>query len=75
MKKQPKFVVFQDSWLDWRWHLVAGNGRVICQGESHGTEQHARRAVDGVIRAAACAVVRSNPVAPAGKPVVKKATR
>lgn len=40
----PRIVVFQDEGAMWRWHCIAGNGEVVAHGESHATEQDARRA-------------------------------
>lgn len=40
----PKIQVYQDEGAAWRWHLIARNGEVVAQGESHSTEQDARRA-------------------------------
>lgn len=54
-KRTPKFVVFQDMVGQWRWHLQAANGRILCQGESHPSKAKAKRAVRGVIRSAAMA--------------------
>ena len=41
--KSARFVVFQDKKKQWRWHLKAGNGRVIAQGEAHSRQRDAMR--------------------------------
>lgn len=46
--KQPRFYVFKDKAGAWRWHLKAGNGRIIAQGESHTRKADAIRAVETV---------------------------
>jgi uncharacterized protein YegP (UPF0339 family) len=46
--KSARFVVFQDKKKQWRWHLKAGNGRVIAQGEAHSRKADAERAVQTV---------------------------
>lgn len=46
--KSARFVVFQDKKNQWRWHLKAGNGRVIAQGESHMRWRDAIRAIEAV---------------------------
>lgn len=56
MKRTSKVEFFQ-SRGKWYWHLRAANGRIVCQGEAHGSERDARRAWTGVQRAAAGAVV------------------
>lgn len=50
--KQPKFEVFQDKAKQWRWHLKAGNGRIIAQGEAHTRKADAERAVATVVTCA-----------------------
>jgi uncharacterized protein YegP (UPF0339 family) len=40
----PKITIYQDTLDQWRWSLVAGNGEIVAQGESHTTEADARRA-------------------------------
>jgi uncharacterized protein YegP (UPF0339 family) len=46
--KTAKFVVFQDNKKQWRWHLKAGNGKVIAQGEAHSRKRDAERAARNV---------------------------
>jgi uncharacterized protein YegP (UPF0339 family) len=72
-KRTPKFLVRQDVAGQWRWHLVAINGLIVCQGESHPTKQKALRAAEGIKRLAAAACVAVD--APAAKPAVKKAEK
>ena len=43
MRRTPKIYVF--GRLDkWNWHLRAGNGEIVCHGESHATKAKAIRA-------------------------------
>lgn len=39
-----KIVIYQDEGSEWRWSLIASNGEIVAQGESHTTEADARRA-------------------------------
>lgn len=63
--KQAKFQVWcttmyrDDRGLhqDWRWRLIAANGRIVAHGEGHTSQRDALRAVRGVIRLAAQARV------------------
>jgi uncharacterized protein YegP (UPF0339 family) len=48
IRKYPKFHIFQDQEGKWRWHLKSANGRIIAQGESHGSERDAKRAAETV---------------------------
>jgi uncharacterized protein YegP (UPF0339 family) len=41
--------VYEDSEGEWRWRGVAGNGEIVCQGESHTTVHDAKRAAMDVI--------------------------
>lgn len=72
MSKQSKFVLFKDASGQLRWHLKAGNGRIVCQGESHGTRQHALRAIQCVMTTSAAATVADGPLAPLSKPISKR---
>ena len=47
--KTARFVVFQDKKKQWRWLLVAANGRKLAQGEAHTRKADAERAVKTVI--------------------------
>jgi uncharacterized protein YegP (UPF0339 family) len=49
--KSARFVVFQDKKKQWRWHLKAGNGRIIAQGEAHSRKADAQRAINAVRKA------------------------
>lgn len=40
----PKVQIYQDEEAGWRFRVVAGNGEIIAQGESHTTEADALRA-------------------------------
>lgn len=51
MKRTP-IVEFYKAEDGWRWRLRARNGRIVCQGEAHGSKRDAVRAFDGVQRAA-----------------------
>lgn len=42
--KRAKFEVYEDVGGEWRWRLVAKNGRVLAQGESHTRKPDAERA-------------------------------
>lgn len=45
--RKPHFEVFRDSRGDWRWRLVAGNGRVIADsGEGYASKFNAKRAIN-----------------------------
>lgn len=40
-----KFDVYQDATGEWRWRLVARNGRIVADGaESYASKRNARRA-------------------------------
>lgn len=49
--KSARFEVYQDVSDQWRWRLVAVNGRIIAQGESHSRKRDAHRARRTVIEA------------------------
>lgn len=51
-----RFKIFQDVAGEWRWHLLASNGRIVAQGESYRSRRDARRGVEAVRRAATDAV-------------------
>lgn len=62
--KRPRFEVYKTTRRaiggpatdEWRWRLVAANGRVLCSGEAHTRKADAERAVKTVRRAtASCA--------------------
>lgn len=53
--RKPRFTVYQDVAGEWRWRLVAANGRIIAHGESHTRARDAWRAVETVREAAALA--------------------
>ena len=53
--RKPRFTVYQDKSGEWRWRLVAANGRIIAHGEAHTRERDAWRAVETVREAAALA--------------------
>ena len=53
--RQPRFIVWQSVDGDWRWHLKAGNGEIVAQGEGYRTRAGALRGVAAVRRAAAIA--------------------
>lgn len=53
--KHPRFDVYQDKGGGYRWRLVAANGRILCQGESHTRERDAWRAVETMQAAAVLA--------------------
>jgi uncharacterized protein YegP (UPF0339 family) len=47
-----KFKVYRDSAGEWRWRLVASNGRIVAHGESYRSRRDARRGADAARRAA-----------------------
>ena len=50
MSKQPKFDIYRDQHHDWRWRLVAANGRIIADSaEGYVSKAGARRAVDVMV--------------------------
>jgi len=51
--RNPRIEIFQDKRGEWRWHLRATNGRIVCQGESHTSKRDAIRAAKAVV--ATCA--------------------
>lgn len=56
--KTPKIEVWQAAPGDWHWHLKAKNGEILAQGEGHPTAHKAVRAVAGVQRNMAAAVIK-----------------
>lgn len=56
--RNPKWVIYQDTAGQWRWHLRAANNRIIAQGESHKRRSDAVRACETVQETAALARVR-----------------
>lgn len=45
-----RFVVFQDSAGQWRWHLKAGNNRIMGDGgEGYSRERDARAAIQKIV--------------------------
>lgn len=49
--KTARFVVYKDKKGQWRWRLVAANGRVLAQGEGHSRKTSALRSVEAVKKA------------------------
>ena len=45
-----KIHIFEDASGEFRWHIRARNGRVVCQGESHPTYGKAKRAVESLVK-------------------------
>jgi uncharacterized protein YegP (UPF0339 family) len=45
---KPRFEVYEDEAGEWRWRLIAGNGRTVATGESHESSRDAHRAVADV---------------------------
>jgi len=44
--KTPTLQVYPDSTGEWRWRLVAANGKIVCDGaESYGSKRNVLRAV------------------------------
>lgn len=50
--KSARFEVYQDKKKGWRFRLVAANGRIIAQGESHSRKADAWRAVETLVKTA-----------------------
>jgi uncharacterized protein YegP (UPF0339 family) len=51
-KRAPKVEIYRSGADNqWRWHLRAANGKLLCQGEGHSVRANARRAAEGVMRA------------------------
>ena len=50
-----RFVYWQRAPKDWRWHLKAGNGEIVAQGEGYVSKQGVLRGIGAVKRAAAIA--------------------
>jgi uncharacterized protein len=48
-----KFEIYEDKAGKFRWHLKAGNGEIIAQGQAYASEDGARRAVELVRSTAA----------------------
>lgn len=45
----PHFEVYEDRAGEWRWRLIASNGRIVADsGEGYSTESGARRAIENV---------------------------
>ncbi len=57
--RAARFDVYQDKSGQWRWRLLAGNGRIVADsGESYTRLRDAERAVMGALRATAQAAKR-----------------
>lgn len=55
--KRARFDVYQDTAGQWRWRLLAANGRVVADsGESYTRLRDAERAVIAALKATASAV-------------------
>lgn len=45
----PHFEVYKDTAGEWRWRMVASNGRIVADsGEGYGSKGNARRALENV---------------------------
>jgi uncharacterized protein YegP (UPF0339 family) len=56
--KTKGFLIFQDRRLQWRWTLIARNGRIVADsGEAYPTKAHVKRAVASTKRIAAAAAI------------------
>lgn len=59
MTHTATFEVFRDSAGEWRWRLVAGNGKTIADsGEGYQSKQGVQRGIESVKRNAADASVQ-----------------
>ncbi|MFC3957488.1 HVO_2922 family protein [Halovivax cerinus] len=62
MSNSATFEVFRDRADEWRWRLVARNGRIIADsGEGYTSKQGAERGIESVKRSAADATVEYLP--------------
>lgn len=55
--RPPTVAVYQDVAGTWRWRLRSRNGRIVAQGEAHGSRRDALRAARSMLASAARAVV------------------
>lgn len=59
MPATPTFEVFEDGAGEWRWRLVASNGKTIAaSGEGYRSKQGVRRGIESVKRSAPEAEIR-----------------
>ncbi|AGB15023.1 hypothetical protein Halru_0380 [Halovivax ruber XH-70] len=62
MSNGATFEVYRDRADEWRWRLVARNGRIIADsGEGYTSKQGAERGIESVKRSAADAAVEYLP--------------
>lgn len=46
---EPHFQLFKDNASEWRWRMVAGNGRIVADsGEGYSEKSSAKRAIENV---------------------------
>lgn len=58
MPSEPTFELYEDRAGEWRWRLVAPNGKIIADsGEGYSSKQGARRGIESVRRSAPEAAV------------------
>jgi uncharacterized protein YegP (UPF0339 family) len=50
--EKGKFEIFKDKGGQYRFHLKAGNGQVLCSSEGYSNKQKAREGADSVRRLA-----------------------
>ena len=50
MKKMGKFKIFEDKRGEWRFNLIADNGKVIATSEGYKLKTGAEKGTDSVIR-------------------------
>lgn len=46
---KPEYQIFESEYEGrklWFWHLVGGNGEIMCASEGYTTKQHAERSVE-----------------------------
>lgn len=59
-KKMAVFEVYQDKRLEWRWRMVASNGRIIADsGEGYVSKPNVLRAVKQVIKSTPKAEIKT----------------
>jgi len=58
MGRKQRFELFQDAAGEWRWRLVASNGKIIADsGEGYSSKQGAKRGIESVKQGAPNATI------------------
>lgn len=59
MPNSPAFELYQDNADEWRWRLVASNGKIIADsGEGYQSKQGAERGIRSVKQSVPDAIIR-----------------